>query len=249
MELYLWGAWESIKSFIYLAWTAFKWPHAALIISYFLISNFKAEFRGAIGRLNKLGPAGVEFGPVPAPEEMQGDRDLVIKPVGVSTGTLVDDPSTEESKKTPTKKLVIPLPPYGVTQCLVDTKSNILSEIEGMQPVEVTEYLISRLAMMRVLYDFETIYSSIFGGQIKFLNYLNQRLATGCAMSEVEAYWETHKLQFAPHMDAWTVDNYLEFLRFRGLIRSVGSAIFLTTKGHEFLVWLMQSGKSQEKPW
>jgi hypothetical protein len=118
-----------------------------------------------------------------------------------------------------------------------------------MQPQETVDYLVSRLAMMRVLYDFETIYSSIFGGQIKFLNYLNQRLVTGCAVSEAEAYWVAHKLQFAPHMDSWTMDNYLEFLRFRGLIKTDGSAIFLTIKGNEFLVWLLQSGKSQEKPW
>ena len=249
MELFLWGVWESIRSFVFLAWTEFKWPHAALIICYFLISNFRSEFRAAIGRLNKLGPTGVEFGPAPAPEEMQGDRDLSIQPVGTASDVPMIECPTTANDHSPTRKPVMPLPPYAVPQSLADTQSNIRSEIEDMEPQEAIEYLVSRLAMMRVLYDFETIYSSIFGGQIKFLNYLNQRLVTGCAVSEVEAYWEAHKLQFAPHMDAWTMDNYLEFLRFRGLIKSDGSAIFLTIKGHEFLVWLLQSGKSQEKPW
>jgi len=243
VELFLWGLWESIKSFLYLAWTGFKWPHAALVVTYFLISNFKNEFRAAIGRLNKLGPKGAEFGPPPSPEEMQGEREISTPSIGVASST----PSIEvESTNT---KVVIPLPPYAVPQSLANAQSNIRSEVEGMHPSETTEYLVTRLAMMRVLYDFETIYSLIFGGQIKFLNYLNQRLATGCAMSEAETFWKEHKLLFSPHMDSWTMDNYLEFLRYRGLIKTDGSVIFITVKGNEFLVWLLQSGKSQEKPW
>lgn len=243
MELFLWGAWESIKSLVFIAWTEFKWPHAALIVCYVFIANFRTELRAAIGRLNKLGPTGVEFGPAPTPEELQGERELAAQPVGVVTSL----PSVK-SEYTATK-VVIPLPPYAMPQSLLEAQTNIRSEIDGMQPHELVEYLVTRLAMMRVLYDFETIYSLIFGGQIKFLNFMNQRLASGCAVSEVEVFWAAHKVQFAPHMDAWTVDNYLEFLKHRGLIRVDGSVVFLTVKGHEFLVWLLQSGKSQEKPW
>jgi hypothetical protein len=243
VELFLWGAWESIKSFVFIVWTEFKWPHAALVVCYIVISNFRGELRAAIGRLNKLGPTGAEFGPAPTPEELQGDRELSGETVGAATSL---PPVGYESRTT---KVVIPLPPYAIPQSLADAQSNIRSEVDGMQSLEVFDYLVTRLAMMRVLYDFENTYSLIFGGQIKFLNYMNQRLATGCVVAEVEAFWAAHKIQFAPHMDAWTMDNYLEFLRYRGLIRTDGSVFFLTVKGHEFLVWLLQSGKSQEKPW
>lgn len=227
--------WGLILNTIQGAWTGFQWPHAVFIISLVIIARFKPEISAAIARINKVGP--VELIP-PQPQIDPKTTDII-------GGTV--DKVAPAANNSGLKGAPFPPVPFPGTMKL--TSENLDNEIGGLQPDEKLEYLKERLAHLRVAYDFEVIYSSIYGGQLELLNWLNQKPFNQAYRHEFEIWWVGHKAKFSGQIDNWNLDGYLHFLIFNGLVVYSSSGYSITAKGKEFLVWMVQMSRAFAKPW
>lgn len=226
--------WEVFSSTVQGVWTGFAWPHAVLVITVIIVYKFKDELSTAISRLNKVGP--VEFIHPPVPLDASAKAVL-----GAGVDEVAEHPVSGLKG--------IPLPPVAFPYTLSVSASNLDTEIAGLSREEQLPYLKERLAFCRVLYDFETLYIGIYGGQIELLNYLNQKTFNLAPRLELEGLWNSHKAKFHGQLDVWTLDNYMNFLTFNNLVSTGSAGYTLTTKGKEFLMWMIQTSKSPLKPW
>lgn len=231
-----WGViWNVVSSTAQGIWTGFAWPHAVLFVSLLIVSKFKVEISTAIARLNKVGP--VEFMPPPVPV------DLTTK---AAMGGVVD----EIVQVSPSSGLKgVPLPPISFPHTMNAASANLDHEIGGLSADEQVPYLKERLAFSRVLFDFETLYASIYGGQLELLSYLNQKTFNLASRAEVEGLWNTHRAKFNGQLDTWSFDGYLHFLVFNNLISYGPAGYSITMKGKEFLMWMVQMSRTFIKPW
>lgn len=227
--------WNVFSNAIQGVWVGFEWPHAVLIVSLLIISRFKCEIAAAIARLNKVGP--VEFMPPPAPVD---ENTKAVMGAGVDEVVTVA-PSVGLRG--------VPLPPIMFPHTMSAAAANLDHETGGLNPDEKLCYLKERLAFIRVLFDFETIYGSIYGGQLEFLNYLNQKPLNLTPRVEAEGLWNAHRVKLNGQLDHWTFDAYLHFLTFNNLVSFGPAGYSITTKGKEFLVWMIQMSRTFQKPW
>lgn len=236
---------EVITEYALTFWAGFGWPHMALLSIVFFCFLFRRHIAKLFDRVSKISTSGAEFGNAPSPIEIQSAPEALeeAKSSVGGSGKATNSQGGESSA------LGIPLPPYCVNQTKARATEFIEQEIKNVPESDVRDYLISRLAMMRVLWDFENIYSAIFGGQIALLKHLNLRMVVGIPRNEVEVLWESHKAALAPHLDQWVLDQYLNFLSLRALIEVDGTIYRISIKGHEFLLWMTQSSKPEDKQW
>ena len=227
--------WNVLSNTVQGLWTGFTWPHAVLFISLIIIAKFKAEISAAIARLNKVGP--VEFMTPPVPV------DLTTK---AAMGGSVD-----ESVQTPPNGGLkgVPLPPISFPHTMSAASANLDHEIGGLSADEQLPYLKERLVFSRVLFDFETLYASIYGGQLELLSYLNQKAINLASRAEIEGLWNAHRAKFNGQLDAWGLDGYLQFLTFNNLVSFNAAGYSITMKGKEFLMWMVQMSRPFIKPW
>lgn len=54
------AAWEWVERFIAALWSGLSWPHAVLIMFFFVFFCFKSEIKGVIPRIKKFGKDGFE---------------------------------------------------------------------------------------------------------------------------------------------------------------------------------------------
>ncbi|MCU7247963.1 winged helix-turn-helix domain-containing protein [Pseudomonas koreensis] len=232
------GFWGWLVSLINGAWVGFQWPHAALLITWIVIANFKEQLATTIGRVNEVGPVKL-FNP-PAPSQ--------VEPAGTNVlGAGVDAETIETPASTGNRG--IPLPPIVFPHTMSVARRNLDLEVDGIQGSELTEYLKSRLSFVRALLDFEWIYLMIFGGQIEFLTFLNQKVGLICSREEAAGLWDIHKAKFEGKLDAWSMDQYINFLFLKELVQQDGQNYMITAKGREFLMWMIQASRSTQKPW
>lgn len=235
---------STVLSQLIAAWTGFGWPQVALFVSLIFIIMFRKKIGALIDRLSKLSPSGAEFGNSPVPEDLQD-------PISKEDPARVAEGKNEsiESETAPVQAQGIPLPPYSVANSMAVAREFVESEISTVDQADQHEYLVSRLSFMRVLWNFESIYSMIFGGQIALLKHLNHRIVNGVAKAEVETLWAEHKAKWAPQMNHWQLNQYINYLVIQGLILTDGETFAITAKGREFLVWMIQTSKSEDKFW
>ncbi|MGV2834647.1 winged helix-turn-helix domain-containing protein [Pseudomonas shirazensis] len=226
------------------AWNGFGWPHVALFMSLIFLIMFRKKIGALIDRLSKLSPSGAEFGNSPVPEDLQA-------PISKKDPARVVEQNKDsiESETASVQAQGIPLPPYSVANSMAVAREFVENEISTVDQADQHEYLVSRLSFMRVLWNFEYIYSMIFGGQIALLKHLNHRIINGVAKAEVETLWAEHQAKWAPQMNHWQLDQYINFLVVQGLILTDGESFAITAKGRELLVWMLQSSKTEDKLW
>lgn len=227
--------WNVLSSAAQGLWMGFAWPHAVLVISIIIIAKFKCEIAAAIARLNKVGP--VEFMPPPTPVDA---NTKAVMGAGVDEVIAVEPGVGLRG---------VPLPPIIFPHTMNAASANLDHEIGGLGPDEKVVYLKERLAFIRVLFDFETIYGSIYGGQLELLNYLNQRPLGFVSRQEVEGLWNAHRAKFNGQLDHWTFEGYLNYLPVNNLLSSGPVGYSITVKGKEFLIWMIQMGRPFQKPW
>lgn len=223
-------------------WSGFGWPQVAFFTSLIFLVMFRKKIGVLIDRLSKLSPTGAEFGSPPVPEDLQNPP--------IKKGPAI---TAEEKGKSGEAASVqaqgIPLLPYSIPNTVAVARGFVENELSTVEKTDQHEYLVSRLSFMRVLWNFEFIYSMIFGGQIALLKHLNHRIAVGVIRTEVENLWAEHKVKWAPQMDQWQLDQYINFLIVQDLILTDGESFALTAKGREFLVWMVQASKTEDKLW
>ncbi|MNJ38261.1 hypothetical protein D3C77_331040 [compost metagenome] len=232
--------WGWLENFVYQAWSGLEWPHSVLIIFLFVVVIYKAELKALLERILELGPGGIKLQPQ-------------VVPRFIPSAPEEDGPAKKPSVDAPRVDLTpkgIPLPPFDYISEQMKLGIDLInSEISGMDDGEAKEYLIPRLALSRTYWIFESIYAQIFGGQIKFLQILNQRPGKSISQAEIYSYWALHKEQVKPVLDSWSSEQYLLYLSQNGLVFQDAAGARLTNKGVEFLLWLTHLGKPQERPW
>lgn len=246
----LWSSvWQIIKStwtwaetVIAAVWAGLQWPHAVLIITIIFFMQCNKEFKSLVGRMLEVGPTGAKFHPVApsqsaqpslAPTAAPAALDVPINPNGLHAG------SGWSETRLPDNGIPLPNPIVFPLQMKI-YEDGVRHEIQGKSDKDALAYLIPRYAIYRVLFDFEEAYSLMFGGQIRFLHQLNQRLYGGFSQLEIKNMWEAHQSQFKPTFDQWTSDMYLNYLRMKGLIVDMNGSVFLTPRGKEFISWMIQ---------
>ncbi|WP_179027673.1 hypothetical protein [Pseudomonas hunanensis] len=234
-----------ITDYALSGWAGFGWPHMAFFSVLFFCIFFRKHISKLFDRVSKISASGAEFANAPSPIDVQSAPEVPSE--NPSTGG--DPESTSNSPPVRALGHGIPLAPFGVNHTRAIASGYIEQEIINVPESDLKDYLVSHLSMMRVLWDFESIYSAIFGGQIALLKHLNVRMLAGVSKQEVEALWDDHKASLAPHLDQWALDQYLNFLFLRALIEVNGTNYRISIKGHEFLVWMTQCSKPEEKQW
>ncbi|WP_143518891.1 hypothetical protein [Pseudomonas fragi] len=214
------ATWEWFERVCVGLWTGLGWPHSALIIFLIAVYFFKNEIKNVIPRIKRFGTNGLEL-ESPPPQ---------IQP-SVSPGELKEFSEGEFPHS------------YGIVLGLV-TK-----QLEEKNDQDKFKFLLSDDVRWRVLWYFENIYSFIFGGQIRFLELLNQRGMNGVSLSEAQQKWEEYKEINKPHMDDWEMQPYLDFLIVKELIVVEGEGFKITITGNEFLVWMAKNGRSSNRLW
>lgn len=112
-------------------------------------------------------------------------------------------------------------------------------------PDATIEVLIHQLAVTQLKLEFERIYNIIFGSQIYLLKKLNENVKH---KKDIDSYVETTLSNYEEFQD-WSIEEYLHFLFTNSLIiYDAEKELFnITNIGHEFLLWLLQSGKNENK--
>lgn len=232
--------WAWIERFFAALWFGFQWPHAVLAIFAAVLMLYRIELKGLIPRIQQIGANGLVMA-APSPTTAQQDSQD-------ESEQIVSGPTDEPESGPPPPS--IPPPPVATEYPAAHKQvlAFINSQIQSLDPEAAKQYLVDHLVASRVLWTFENIYVYIFGGQIELLRYLNQRLGVGASSQEIEALWVTHQQQQKPGLDNWTSDAYLHFLRQRDLIIEANGMFQISPWGHEFLIWLIKSGRPS-KPW
>lgn len=214
------ATWEWFERVCVGLWTGLGWPHSTFMMFLLAVYLFKNEIKNVIPRITKFGASGLEL-ESPPPQTQPS----------VNAGELKESSVGEFPHS------------YGIVLAVVTKK------LEEINDQERFNYLLSDDVRWRVLWYFENIYSFIFGGQIRFLELLNQRGMTGVSSSEAKQKWEEYKEINKPHMDDWEMQPYLNFLIVKELIVVEGEWFKITTTGNEFLVWMAKNGRSSNLLW
>lgn len=234
--------WSWIEQLISSIWTGLGWPHAVLIIFLISISCYRQEMKALIERVLEFGPSGVKLQPPvfqPASLERAAPSNAA-ESLSASAGELLPPPPNKG----------IPMPSVIVfPEQMKFWREGILSEVADMSDAEAKSYLIPMLALSRSMWTFEFCYSNIFGGQIRLLHILNQRIGKSVSVQEINTFWAAHQEQTKPVLDLWTADQYLSYLIQNGLIEKQDELITLTRKGAEFILWLTHFGRPLDRPW
>jgi len=199
----------------------FSWPFFAFAGFVVFICVFRSPLRLMLGRISAIGKNGVRMEMVAQVQDEEAIR----------------------------KKNIDDLMNIGNPPLLKETEDLILKDL-GNRKMDAdnatVKVLVRHLAATRLLLDFEQIYNTIFGSQIRLLKRLNEVTGSGRAREYVQEYFEMVKIAFDP-ISNWTIDTYLNFLFSSKLLTVEGENYHITVKGVDFLVWLARTGKQEDR--
>lgn len=212
--------WSWVENFISLFWNGLGWPQTTLIVFFVGLYCFKVELKDIIPRIKSIGASGFEVSA--KPQKAQG----VVQELNTAQLGNVDFPCVFGSMLESVNREILNVPEEGVV-----------------------DFLRYNNAIWRTMYVFENIYSFIFGGQISLLWMLNPLGDNGMPMADVEREWSLYKERFKPHLDAWDMGPFLQFLYNNELAAESEGVLRVTPKGKEFLVWMTKTGRPSVRPW
>jgi hypothetical protein len=124
----------------------------------------------------------------------------------------------------------------------VDAESGIIgiSDLERKASI-----LYSYSIVLFLILNFERVYASIYGSQIKLLQFLNSSPET--EVSKLEFFYTEAKTLNPYIYQTYTYEEYLFFLSEYRLINVENSKATITVVGRDFLKFLMELGKAINK--
>lgn len=136
--------------------------------------------------------------------------------------------------------------------------SKLLSRIEDNIKFELNDknletsgatisVLIRYLAASRIATEFEQIYNPIFGSQILLLRELNEVGDLGISEEHVRAYFDSMRSRFLHPINTWTMEKYLKLLLESELICARDDIYRITYVGIEYLEWMVNNKKPENK--
>ena len=240
--------WIWLEGVVSSFWTGLNWPHAVLIIFILFVVFYRQEIRALIERILEIGPTGFKLQPPLLGSQQDNSEKVEIQSIQAPQPAEELPTSTEVVPPQGGEGHPMPLPPIHFPEQMAISKSHIDFEIDGMADEKAKHYLAERLAFTRSLWIFENCYSCIFGGQIRLLQIINQRVGRTISLSEVNYYWISHQEQVKPTLNLWTAEGYLHYLVANGLVTKTPDSVTMTNKGSEFLLWLVNYGRPLDRP-
>jgi hypothetical protein len=203
------------------------WPAVVLAFAVFFVLLFRAPIAGFLTRVKSVGRHGVST------LATSGQRSIEQQAEAPASTREVQD-------------LMQSFDPPALRQheqaLIADPQSRRLDSTS-----DTTKILVRYLAKTRLLLACEFIYRLIFGSQIALLKTINSR---GGNITEADAH-QFYQAVATKYPDVFPADQpapYLDFLIRQNLIFRPDDHFLLTDFGREFLVWLAQTGASENKP-
>lgn len=222
----LFVVWEWLEKFVAAFWTGLGWPHAVLAIVILIVFLFKKELQGLIPRITAVGASGVSLSPDVIPSQQPATKDDIKATSGDAEKPGVEFPTLLK-----------------ITSDSVDEAIRVLGDADA----ELI-FLKVQLSYWKAMYIFENFYSSIFGGQIKILRFLNGFGSIGCSYEKVQELWEEYVRVHIPTIESWGFEAYLKFLFEAGLLDRKGETLVISVLGSEFLIWMTKFRKLDARP-
>jgi hypothetical protein len=195
------------------------WPAAFLIFGLVFIFVFRKAIYSLLMKIQKISKDGIQTNNV-----IQTQKDVEKKP------------SADELMKSFDSVV------------LLDFETAIKKDLESRQldSKEAIDILSRHLAATQLALRFESINTSIYGSQISLLKYLNSRVPQGEAVENIKSYFYDSAAVLYPDLyNHYPFEAYLHFLVSRTLIVGTGNTYNITNLGRDFLIYLVQSGKSE----
>jgi hypothetical protein len=174
------------------------------------------------------------------------DRVKSVSRDGVSTESVPKDQVQESKTQT-------------VEDLLRLGDSTLLKEVESAIKVTLAQkgldissstasVLTSHLAATQIALEFEQVYSMLFGSQLYLLKTLNEFKVTGLDSEYVQKHYDHVKGLFPESFANWSVDQYMDFLISRVLVRLDLGRYHITVRGAEFLLWMVRESRRENRP-
>ncbi|NOZ83813.1 MAG: hypothetical protein GXP60_03250 [Epsilonproteobacteria bacterium] len=198
------------------------WPFVSLVFSIIFILLFRKSISTFITRIRSVGKVGFQVDAGTAVQREDEKRKQAIQELmDIDRSILRDE----------------------VEKSIVEDLQKKGLEVQG----DTVHVLVRHLAATQIALDFEQIYSSIFGSQILLIRKLNEVTDQGLVRVFLEPYFEKLKELYPEVYAQWDMDIYLQYLLDSGLIIVKSSKCHITIKGQEFLVWLLKTGRKEDK--
>lgn len=131
---------------------------------------------------------------------------------------------------------------------LLEQEANIKKDLEtkDLTDIQKIEVLIRHLAATQRSLLFESIDRTIWGSQIKILEYLNAN-TFGVLIEMIKPFYENAATQFPRIFADYSFEDYFNFLISQHLIVQNGAKYFITERGRDFLSHLIILGRPLER--
>lgn len=197
-----------------------SWPVLAVVF----IIIFRSQIATFLLSIRRLTREGIEI----APQSQQATRE----PAPVTTSSAVE-----------AERLMRADSPI-----LLEQENRIRQDIQshGLSGQDLVNVLVRRLAVYQWSYFFESVYSVIWGSQLRILQYLNP-LSTGALIANVQTFYAEAARQYPAAFASYPFENYIRYLESMQLITKSNGNVAITPRGREFLVYLTRMGKALNK--
>ncbi len=135
-------------------------------------------------------------------------------------------------------------------ELLVEQDANIRNELRRdnlLDRLEAIPILIRHLAASQVAYAFETFYRTIYGSQLRFLEFLNQQ-QTGIPRDTAQPFFDAVAALHPQVYSGWNLARWLRWMLNSGLIREDNGVLQITVRGRHFLAYLTNLGLGRNLP-
>lgn len=131
---------------------------------------------------------------------------------------------------------LIPIDPTGIRE---ELEGKIRTQLESVNDEkEKLNILIKNLAQQQISGYFDKIYYSIFGSQIKLLEFLLVKPKGEANLQEVIPFFENTKKSYPEAFSGKFFSDYIEFLISWELVGNVGDEYSITANGKAFIAYI-----------
>lgn len=213
---------------------AWAYPIVICFLGTLAMLLFKSEIKGLLNRAEKISPTGIETG-------------KVVNQISESTEkTDVLSNLTSEEKKSDVDTAIQELDTPLVHEMEAEIEKS-LSEW-NIKPENKEKVILRLFAGLVIAHNYEQIYKIIFGSQLNLLELLNTNhgaMSPDIAISIYDSAKQAHPEIYKEY----PFPNWLNYLLSQNLIISENDGkILLTTKGKDFLLFLVKAGYTKNKP-
>ena len=225
-----------------MAWLA--WPISIIPTVIFFLIKFSEPIVERIRNIKKAGPGGVEF-ENSAQKQIASAEDPAQSPLDAIQKT--SEGQEPPAGQTGADELLAAMPLSPVLQGREDVVRAGL-QAKGLNETSPTvDVLVRYFAATLIMLDFEQVHYLIFGSQIQLLKRLNEARGAGQTQEFIEKYFGEVKEEYPDIFRDATAAMYMNYLIITELVMDEGGRCHLTTKGLEYLRWIVNTGRQENK--